>query len=1141
MKKLFFVFLLIVGMSNLALARYGARLLIIAPDQFVSALQPLAEWKTKKGIKTMIVPLSTTGNSASQIKSYIVNAYNNWDIRPEYILLAGHGSLIPYSGNSDDYYADITGNYRIELSVGRFPVTSVAQVQNIVNKTIAYERNPYLAGDTLWLRKGMTIVREDYSSYPPTAYPDTYYWANARYCHNLWRQNGYAFIDSLSKNLGHSSTNVMNGINDGRAYIIFRGQSTNNWWSPFAIEPSQCNNGYKQPVVVSGTCATMSLSSTGYLGDLFINAGSAPQPKGAIGFFGTTVVASGGGLAMQRGTVAIGFFQALFLEKIYAMGDAAKRAKYLLDSIQPPGFSQVRYQEWQLFGDPSLQLWTTSPARLTVIYDSVIPYTQNSLTVTVLGFDSSRVSNAVVCIKMDTIIYNWGYTNTQGQVTLSFQTSTPGTMDITVSAPNYLPYEGTIRLTPTNMPNLCYLSSIINDQTGNNNNRINPGEIINLNVTLRNDGTLPAQEVYAILRTSLNNISITDSIAYFGTIGVGQNVTSIDNYQFIVSNTVRNGQIIFFTLYIYDNQNHFWNREFNLPVFAGQISNATLNIFDPPPGGNNNGFIGPNEAGRIIVGFNNIGEDINNVFGILRSETPYLLITDSLSYFGSLPSGGSANNSSDPFYITANPSMPRNYQLQIKLLITADGGTYTYNDTLTLFFSSEAGGQSDPTGPDNYGYWCYDDTDTLSGRAPIYNWYEIGPGGPGSLIEEITNQDAAVTTFAIPFTFRYYGQNYDTISVCSNGFLAMGRTTYRFGNNTTPIPDTSGPAAMIAPLWCDLDPSLAGDIYKYYDPQNHRFIVEFHDVALYNQINNRQTFQVILYDPNYYPTITGDGEIQFNYQTVNPPSQVTVGIENQSQTVGIQYMRNNNYAPTAAILMSQRAVKFTTLPPSNAQYPWLCLVRTYLNDSIGGNNNGTPNLNEIIYLAVKLHNNSSNPAQNVNIKLRSADGTTLLIDSAAYLGNISPNDTSSNIADPFIFQVSNIPQDSLLNFMLEINAANYRSIQYFNIPIRSYPAISEMTPIKNNIPDKYLILWPNPSRSIVTIKYNIPTDGYVDIKIYNSVGQIVNALVSNNLQSGSYQIIWNRTDRIGNYVAPGIYFCTFHYQNKKATKKLILY
>jgi hypothetical protein len=87
-------------------------------------------------MKAMILTTSQIGTSASSIRSYILNGYNTWDIRPEYILIAGSNSYVPASGNSDDYYADMVGNFRIELSVGRFPCSSLSQIQNLVAKTL---------------------------------------------------------------------------------------------------------------------------------------------------------------------------------------------------------------------------------------------------------------------------------------------------------------------------------------------------------------------------------------------------------------------------------------------------------------------------------------------------------------------------------------------------------------------------------------------------------------------------------------------------------------------------------------------------------------------------------------------------------------------------------------------------------------------------------------------------------------------------------------------------------------------------------------------------------------------------------------------------------------------------------------------
>ena len=77
------------------LAQTGARYLIITYDNFYDALQPLVEWKTRKGMPTVVVKTSQTGSSTTQIRNYIVNAYNTWNPRPEFVLLVGSAAYLP--------------------------------------------------------------------------------------------------------------------------------------------------------------------------------------------------------------------------------------------------------------------------------------------------------------------------------------------------------------------------------------------------------------------------------------------------------------------------------------------------------------------------------------------------------------------------------------------------------------------------------------------------------------------------------------------------------------------------------------------------------------------------------------------------------------------------------------------------------------------------------------------------------------------------------------------------------------------------------------------------------------------------------------------------------------------------------------
>jgi hypothetical protein len=72
-----------------------------------------------------------------------------------------------------------------------------------------------------------------------------------------------------------------------------------------------------------------------------------------------------------------------------------------------------------------------------------------------------------------------------------------------------------------------------------------------------------------------------------------------------------------------------------------------------------------------------------------------------------------------------------------------------------------------------------------------------------------------------------------------------------------------------------------------------------------------------LLDPNHHPTPTGDGEILVQYLTeIQLPTSVTIGIENESQTVGIEYHYNTFYDSLAVPITNSFAIRYTTISPT---------------------------------------------------------------------------------------------------------------------------------------------------------------------------------------------------------------------------------
>ncbi|MEO0112284.1 MAG: T9SS type A sorting domain-containing protein, partial [candidate division WOR-3 bacterium] len=126
-----------------------------------------------------------------------------------------------------------------------------------------------------------------------------------------------------------------------------------------------------------------------------------------------------------------------------------------------------------------------------------------------------------------------------------------------------------------------------------------------------------------------------------------------------------------------------------------------------------------------------------------------------------------------------------------------------------------------------------------------------------------------------------------------------------------PDPTTTNPSAMICVNWDDLYPPYGNGIWFYYDTLNHRMILEWDSVHYYNPREQWDKFQIIIYDTTVR-TYTGDNEIVFQYLTANNYISNTVGIEDQTNTIGINALYNNTYHRACAPIVAGRAIKITT-------------------------------------------------------------------------------------------------------------------------------------------------------------------------------------------------------------------------------------
>ena len=432
MKKviLFLMMLFVAG-----IAQTGARYLIITHDDFYNAIQPLAQWKHKKGVKTQVVKLSQIGSTADAIRNYVVNAYNTWDIKPEYLLLVGAPNYIPYpsvSGTvSDNYYTNMDGDIFNEILSGRLTVHNTTEAQTVVNKVLAYERTPYMI-DSMWLIRTVGIVRMDY--YPPD---DSIYWSDIHQMKHYMLGAGYDLVDTLSNLYGDDKYDVIDKVNLGRSFVLYRGQGVNNWWSPFDVNPDNTANGPKLPIVLSITCSTIGTGSSPATAEKWLLTGSPTQLRGGAGYFATTTVLSSG--AHLRSAVSQGFFDAIFRGGKKTFGEACEGGRTRVYAMYN---SSSEYRGFNTLGDPEMNIWTAIPGHLDVTYPDTIVIGSQNFIVNVIH-DGNPVNGAIVCLVKSNEIYAVDTTDASGAANMTINPTYAGIMDVTVTGTNYLPFEGT--------------------------------------------------------------------------------------------------------------------------------------------------------------------------------------------------------------------------------------------------------------------------------------------------------------------------------------------------------------------------------------------------------------------------------------------------------------------------------------------------------------------------------------------------------------------------------------------------------------------------------------------------------------------------------------------------------------------------
>ncbi len=420
---------------------------IITSSSYASYFQPLVDWHTQKGVRDTIVTTSWiysnySGSSQDKIRSFVIDANSSWGTM--YFLMGGEHTTVPfeyriyYDGEntpSDQYYSDFNDNWIHDVYVGRASVGSSTQINTFVDKVLKYEKDPPRTDYLLEvLLIGMDLTPETRAEYLKEAIrnPSIPLWFNVT---KVYDSHGGNHRDSVMHYL-NAGQHLVNHAD--HSWIDYMGTGDrNHGWGIYNSDVDALNNSDRMSVVVSLGCDPNRMDAS-CIAEHFVTYN--PYQAG-VAFTGNTRSGWGyvGNPYALSGKLDWEWWKGLFDRNKYNLGQILVDSKHNF----PNGQAIERHCEWtfNLLGEPEMPIWTDEPDSFAVTSPPVCP---GGVPFPIHVEDSSShapVESAYVCLFKEHEVYLTGYTDAGGDITFTPSPSTQGSMYVTVTKHNYLPYQ----------------------------------------------------------------------------------------------------------------------------------------------------------------------------------------------------------------------------------------------------------------------------------------------------------------------------------------------------------------------------------------------------------------------------------------------------------------------------------------------------------------------------------------------------------------------------------------------------------------------------------------------------------------------------------------------------------------------------
>ncbi|MEB2330020.1 MAG: C25 family cysteine peptidase [Ignavibacteriaceae bacterium] len=451
----------------------GADFIVVYPDLFSSQAEQLRlHRETFSGLRSVKVKISDIYDifnfgleDPAALRNFMSYVYSNWQApKVKYLCLFGRGSVdpkmnlatsqyyrnhVPVWGNpvTDNYFVNFTTStfaFVPKVAVGRIPVYTVQEAQEVTDKIIAYDLQP----NDRW-NKNHTFITGGFNHAEQLQFASQ---SDAHISNYITSKpvRGVPVRIYRNDSTGQVSFNfqdsILKVIDAGTLLVNYIGHAATSFWDNGIEDPSIVNNIDKLSFIMSFTCFTGKFAEGNEraFGEKFLLL----PDKGAIGFIGST----GWSFVISGNTMNGNVFRAYSYDNLRSFGDLMKRAAEYMVQDTASFSSRNMINCYGLIGDPAQELKLPNHPELALLPNDYslskqYPSLAEDVTMNVTSYnfgneaDSVKINfklkrNGSVKNEYDTIFYNLGFTDT---IPYEFVMDTLGvyTIDVTIDPDNW--------------------------------------------------------------------------------------------------------------------------------------------------------------------------------------------------------------------------------------------------------------------------------------------------------------------------------------------------------------------------------------------------------------------------------------------------------------------------------------------------------------------------------------------------------------------------------------------------------------------------------------------------------------------------------------------------------------------------------